>query len=261
MNVLDQIFANKRQEVERALLTRPFARVRTAAEASPPVPGFLPVLRRPQDLRPRLIAEVKKASPSHGLLVADFDPLSIAFAYKSNGASALSVLTDERYFMGSLDYLVQVATQEPCLPVLRKDFIYHPYQVYEARAAGASAILLIAAMLAPEQLKDLRQLAQDLGMDALVEVHTLAEVEIALASDADLVGVNNRNLQDLSVNLETSHLLRASIPPEICMVAESGIHTRADVDRLGEIGVDAILVGEALVTAPDIAAKVRELSL
>jgi indole-3-glycerol phosphate synthase len=261
MSVLDEIFANKRSEVEEARRRVPLQTMRAAAEAAPVSPNFTAALRRVGDQRPRLIAEVKKASPSRGLLVENFNPTQLAGIYRENGASAISVLTDQRYFMGSLDYLRAVAALRPHLPVLRKDFIFDPYQVYEARSAGASAILLIAAMLEPGKLRELHDLAKDLRLSILIEVHNREELETALAVGTDLVGVNNRNLHDLKVSLETTFQLREFIPAHVCVVAESGIQTRAHVDRLALANVDAILVGEALVTAQDVAAKVRELAL
>ena len=221
--------------------------------------------------RPALIAEIKRGSPSRGLLVADFDPLRLAGLYAENGAAAISVLTDERYFGGSLDHLRAVAVAQGGRaegpPLLRKDFICDPYQVYQARAAGADAILLIAASLAPILLAELLALAHDLGMAALVETHDEAELATALASHARLIGINNRNLHDFTISLETTLRLGRRVPAEVCLVAESGIFAAEDVARLAEIerggggrGVDAILVGEALVTAADVAAKVRALS-
>lgn len=261
MSVLDEIFANKRIEVEQSRSHHPLQSVRAAAEAAPAPLNFTAALRRADEQRPRLIAEVKKASPSRGLLVENFNPTQLASIYRDNGASAISVLTDQRYFMGSLEYLIAVAALSPGLPVLRKDFIYDAYQVYEARASGASAILLIAAMLDLATLQDLRELARELQLSALIEVHNRKELDAALITDPDLVGVNNRNLHDLKVSLETTFELREHIPNHVCMVAESGIQTRNHVDRLAQAGVDAILVGEALVTAEDVAAKVRELAL
>lgn len=261
MSVLDEIFANKRIEVEETRRRVPLQTMRTAAEAAALSPNFTAAVRRVGDQRPRLIAEVKKASPSRGLLVENFNPTRLAGLYRDNGASAISVLTDQRYFMGSIEYLRAVAALRPQLPVLRKDFIFDPYQVYEARAAGASAILLIAAMLEPIKLRELHDLAKDLSLSILIEVHNREELDTALATGTDLIGVNNRNLHDLKVSLETTFQLRELIPAHVCMVAESGIQTRAHVDRLALANVDAILVGEALVTAQDVAAKVRELAL
>jgi indole-3-glycerol phosphate synthase len=194
------------------------------------------------------------------VICTSFDPLTLARIYQENGASAISVLTDEHYFKGSLDYLRQIADHSLHLPLLRKDFIFNPYQVYEARAAGADAILLIAAYLQPIQLSDLHTLANELGMSALVEIHNKAELDAVMTvCHPSMVGINNRNLHDFSVTLETTLHLRPYVPVGICLVAESGIHTRADVDRLGQAGIDAVLVGEALVAAPDVAAQVRSL--
>jgi indole-3-glycerol phosphate synthase len=261
MNVLDEIYANKRNEVERQEKLIPLAQMRAAAENSPIPSDFRAALLKPGGARPRLIAEVKHASPSRGLLTQDFDPVRLARIYQQNGASAISVLTDQRYFQGSLDDLIVVAALEPSLPILRKDFIFSPFQVYEARTSGASAILLIVAMLEPALLAELFSLASSLQLTVLAETHSLDEIQTALTIGADLVGVNNRNLKDLKINMETIYQVRAHIPPSVCIVAESGIHTREDVDRLDYLGVDAILVGEALVTATDIPAKVRSLAL
>lgn len=259
MSILDEIFAHKRLEVQRQQAEVPLAVVQARAAAAPAALDFIAALQDAPH-KPALIAEVKHASPSRGILIADFDPLKLARTYQSNGAAALSVLTDEHYFKGSLDFLSQIAGLKPRLPLLRKDFIFDPYQVYEARAAGADALLLIAAMLEPPQLGELQALARQLGMAALIEVHSLDEIQTVLPYEPSLVGVNNRDLRDFSVSLETSLALRAHIPPDATMVAESGIHTPQDVSRLAQAGVDAILVGEALVTASDIGAAVRSLS-
>ncbi len=203
------------------------------------------------------------------MLCPDFDPIHLATTYAANGAAAISVLTDEPFFQGNLVYLTQIRSQlasrlnpsdrpDP-VPLLRKDFIIHPYQVYEARAAGADALLLIAAVLPDAELAELLSLTQSQGMTALVEVHDRQELMRVLSLAPRLVGVNNRNLHDFSVNLDTCLRLRSLVPPDVCFVAESGIQTRADMARLAAAGVDAALVGEALVTAPDVGAKVRGL--
>lgn len=259
MTILDEIFTHKRSEVARQKRLRPLTAIRAEAESAPPARDFAAALRTAVR-RPALIAEVKFASPSRGILVANPDPLALAETYRRNGASAVSVLTDERYFKGRLDYLQRIAASEPRLPLLRKDFICDEYQVYEARAAGADALLLIVAGLPPDRLRRLQDLALELGLAALVEVHSEEELETALECGARLVGINNRNLHDFSVSLETTSRLRARIPAGVAVVAESGIHTGADVARMAAAGVDAILVGEALVSAPDTAARVRELS-
>ena len=261
MSILEEIFDHKTAEVEDQKRACPPAQVRRlAGEASPPM-DFTRAIRRGPGQRPALIAEVKKASPSRGLLAADFDPLRLARLYRDNGASAISVLTETRYFQGSLDNLRQIAALAPRLPLLRKDFIFDPYQVYEARSTGADAILLIAAHLEPACLAELHALAGELGMAALVEVHSQVELEKALAAcRPPLLGINNRDLGDFTVDLETTARLRPLAPAGTCVVAESGIHSPADVDRLMASGVDAVLVGEALVTAPDPAARIRSLA-
>jgi indole-3-glycerol phosphate synthase len=261
MNILDEIFAHKIVEVAASKQTVPLARIRALAEQAAPPLDFTAALRRKPGQRPALIAEVKQASPSRGVIAANFDPLALASAYGHNGASAISVLTDERYFKGSLEILRQVGALKLGLPLLRKDFLLDPYQLYEARAAGADAVLLIAAYLEPALLRDLHQLARDLGLAALVEVHSEDELEKVLAAcQPALIGINNRDLRDFSVHLETTLRLRERVPAGVCLVAESGIHTRADVDRLADANVDAVLVGEALVSAPDVSAKVRSLA-
>ncbi|MBN1372410.1 MAG: indole-3-glycerol phosphate synthase TrpC [Anaerolineaceae bacterium] len=261
MNILAEIFAHKRVEVAEQQARVPMAAVRAAAEAARPTLDFVAALRRPPEAKPRLIAEIKRASPSRGLLAPIPDPTALAQVYMDNGAAAISVLTDSRYFQGSLDDLRAVAGMKTRVPLLRKDFLCDPYQVYQARAAGADAVLLIAASLDEAQLRDLHALASELGLAVLVEVHDENELEKAFAAcNPGLVGVNNRNLRDFNVRLETTLALRTLVPAGVCMVAESGIRTAADVERLREVGVDAILVGEALVTAPDPAAKVRSLA-
>ena len=259
-SILDEIFAYKRLEVAERQAVRPLARVIAQAEQAAPPRDFVAALRRGSSpAAPALIAEIKFASPSRGRLLADQDPAALAELYRANGASAISILTDERYFQGSLAYLQSVASLEPRLPLLRKEFVCSPYQVYEARAAGADAVLLIAAMLAPSELASLHALILALGMTPLVEVHTLDELQAALECSPLLVGINNRDLHTFQVSLETTLRLRPRVPPQVCLVAESGIQTPADVSILAEAGVDAMLIGEALVTAPDIAIKIQEL--
>jgi indole-3-glycerol phosphate synthase len=215
-----------------------------------------------------LIAEIKKASPSKGLLRPKFDPVELAVNYIRHGANAISVLTDAKYFQGNISFLGDVqAALEPerqkkkiACPVLRKDFIVDPYQVYEAKLAGADALLLIAACLKDDELADLLKRTRQVGMTALIEVHTKEELDRVLPLKPRLIGVNNRNLHDFSVDLKTCIELRQYVPADICFVAESGIHTRADVQRLVKEGVDAILVGEAIVKQKEVGPKVRELS-
>lgn len=259
--ILDQILEHKREEVSSLKQMFPLANVREAAVAATSDKDFLAALRHPPGDGPALIAEVKRASPSRGLLVQDFNPVNLARLYKANGASSVSILTDERFFKGSLDDLQAVANDEGVgLPLLCKEFVFDPYQVYRARLAGADALLLIAACLDVSQLSDLMALCRELGMEPLVEVHNLDELEVALKCEPALLGVNNRDLHDFSVDLETTIAMRPDIPEDILLVSESGIRSAEHVERLATAGVDAILVGEALVTAPDIAAKVRELA-
>ncbi|MEJ2709464.1 MAG: indole-3-glycerol phosphate synthase TrpC [Anaerolineales bacterium] len=265
MNILQEIFTYKQQVLAQRKHERPLKAVVATAQAAPPPLDLVGALlgkggSAPQSAFPALIAEVKRGSPSRGLLARDFDPLHLARLYVDNGAAAISVLTDERYFGGHLDYLAQIAGLTPRPPLLRKDFICDPYQVYEARAAGADAILLIVAGLSAPQLAELHALTKTLGMAALVEVHTRQELEQALALKPALVGINNRDLSDFSVNLETTLGLLPHVPKGVVVVSESGIRDRQDVERLAAAGVQAVLVGEALVAAEDTAARVRELS-
>jgi len=259
MSILDEIFAHKRDQVARQKMERPVESVRTAAERADEPRDFVGALRQ-NVAQPALIAEIKRASPSRGPLVEDFDPLQLAHIYQRNGAAAISVLTDARYFQGHLSFLTAVRRAVQ-LPVLRKDFVFDQYQVYEARAAGADAILLIVAMLEDYALRGLYRLTRSLGMEALVEVHDEEELARALQIEPRLVGINNRNLHTFEVDLETTARLRPLIPPEAAVVAESGIHTPADVSRLAAIGADAMLVGESLVVAQDTGAQVRRLAI
>lgn len=257
-SILREIFEHKQREVEEQRRRRPLHTIRRAAEQAGPGLDFVSALRGRQ--RPALIAEVKQASPSRGVLAPNFDPLALAQIYRDHGAAAISVLTDERYFQGSLDFLRRIANLDGRPPLLRKDFLFDEYQLYEARAAGADAVLLIAAQLEPGLLSDLHALTLELGMAPLVEVHNRSELDLALACNPNLLGVNNRNLHTFRVDLNTTLAMRPHIPEQVCLVAESGIHYAEDVQRLRDAGVDAILVGEALVTAADTAAKVRELA-
>lgn len=255
--VLDRILADKRAEVEESKRRRPLPELLAALEGAPPARPFAAALRGPGI---RLIAEVKAASPSKGVLRADLDPVALARTYASAGAAAISVLTDRPYFQGSLEHLRAVREALPQgPPLLRKDFLIDPYQLYEARLHGADAVLLIVAALTPSLLGELLQGARALGMDALVEVHHEEELQVALAAGADLIGVNNRDLRTFHTDLATTERLRPLVPPHVTLVAESGVHTRDDVARMAACGVHALLIGEALVVAPDPAAKIRDL--
>jgi indole-3-glycerol phosphate synthase len=259
MTILDEIFAYKRKEVSERKAQFPLSRLQEKAADATPGLDFLHTLRASPS-KPALIAEVKKGSPSKGVIAADLDPIEMARIYQQNGASAISVLTDRQYFMGDLAYLARIRKELPATPLLRKDFIFDPYQMYESRAAGADAVLLIVAGLDGTRLNDLLHLCQQLGMTALVEVHTLRELEVALNLRPKLIGINNRNLHDFSVDLKTTQRLRSQIPLDVCVVAESGIHSPEDVRQLAQAGADAILVGEALVSATNIPAQVRSLA-
>ena len=205
-----------------------------------------------------LIAEIKKASPSKGVIKEDFNPLQIAQQYQQAGASALSVLTDQDFFQGKLSYLTDVK-KEVELPLLRKDFIIDLYQIYQARAYGADAVLLIAAILEQEDLRDYLNLAQELGLDVLLEVHNRKELEMALEVDAEIIGINNRDLKVFEVDLATTLGLKRLIPDDKVVISESGIKDRSDINLLSEHEIDGVLVGEALMRSDDINAKVKEL--
>ena len=259
MSILAEIIAQKKIEI--AGLDAPS--LRRAAERAPAPRDFLSALLSRERAGVKLIAELKRASPSKGILAPHLDLFEVAEIYARNGASAISVLTDERYFRGRLETLRELRfTRRLELPLLRKDFIIDEVQMYESRASGADAVLLIAAALTDElRFADLHALALALGLTPLVEVHDEAETERALRlKGIRLIGINNRNLATFDVSLATTERIRPMIPEDIAVIAESGIFTAKDVERLATANIDAILVGEALVTALDIPAKVRELS-
>jgi indole-3-glycerol phosphate synthase len=265
MNILEKILAQKKLEI--AALDA--LGLRRAAESGPTPRDFLAAIQRRRfRLRPSLITELKRASPSKGILAPHLDLFQVADIYTQNGAAAISVLTDEKFFMGSLEILRKLNDLRPLtfdhhpVPLLRKDFIIDQAQIYEARANGADAILLIAAALPDDKhFADLHACTKSLGLTALVEVHDESETERALKiPNIQLIGINNRNLATFEVTLTTTERLRPMIPSTITVVAESGIFTAADVERLEKANIDAILVGEALVTSEDIPAKVRELA-
>ncbi len=300
--ILDEIVADNRKELESRQRSFPLAEVRRMALEQTPTLDFAAALAGD---RVRLIAEVKRASPSKGAIRVDADPVEIAKVYASNGASAISVLTETKHFQGSLQDLkaIRDALDGPAengpdiasqsvqglvpagglgvspnssnlpprmgargliagrrtIPLLRKDFLFDPYHIYESRAYGADALLLIVAILAPAQIKELLFLSHQLGLKCLVEVHNEAELAVALKTEARIIGVNNRNLDTLKVSLNTTKRLRAFIPPDRIVVSESGIKDPEDVEMLRHLRIDAILVGEALMSAPDIAVKMKEL--
>ncbi len=257
-SILDKIVAAKREELADAQRAAPLAAVQRMAMEQP----------RPLSLSAalsgdgiRLIAEVKKASPSRGLLSPDFDPVRLAGTYIANGAAAVSCLTDPR-FQGELAHLsaIKQSGVSGSAPVLRKDFLFDPYQVYEARAAGADGILLIVAILEPPLLRELLETAQSLGMQCLVEVHDEGELETAVDAGAEIIGINNRDLHTFTTDLAVSQQIAPLVPGDKVVVSESGIFTADDLRLLSAFRVNAVLVGEAIVTNPDVAAKVRELS-
>lgn len=255
--ILDKILATKVEEVAAAREAVPLNALMAAAVDAPPPRDALAALQRPVTVA--LIAEVKHASPSKGILIEDFDPVALAQTYAANGAAVISVLTDEQYFLGQLDDLRAVRAAVN-VPVLRKDFIIDPYQVYEGRAAGADLMLLIVAALADGQLAELHNLIVALDMLPLVEVHNEAEVARALRVGPQLLGINNRDLKTFQVDRATTARLAALVPPDMLLVAESGIRSGLDVRQMGQQGAHAVLVGESLVRAGDVAAQVRALS-
>lgn len=256
MNYLSKIFEAKLEEVRDRSLRTPLAELRSRASDAEPPRGFLDALRG-ASVSPALIAEVKKASPSQGMIRPDFDPVAIARMYREAGAHCLSVLTDERFFQGSADNLV-VARQSSGLPVLRKDFLLDPYQVWEARAMGADAVLLIAAMLEPSRLADLHALARELHMDVLVEIHDEQDSERAEVCQPDLVGINNRNLHTFETDVSVTERLAPLWVGRALLVSESALEEAEDVRRVSAAGARAVLIGTAFCRAASIPDKVRE---
>ena len=254
--ILDDIIANKKEELAETKRRTPLADIKSRAVEAEPTRGFGIALSGCDEIR--LIAEVKKASPSKGLIRENFDPVKIARLYESSGASCISVLTEQKFFQGRLEYLDAIR-KSVALPLLRKDFIIDAYQIFEARAAGADAVLLIAACLERERMEDFLGVAKELGLDALVESHTYKELDKSLLAGASLVGVNNRDLSSFTVSLQTTLDLLKDIPEDRTAVSESGITTREDALMLRKAGVDAILVGESLMREKDIGKKVKEL--
>jgi indole-3-glycerol phosphate synthase len=255
--ILGQIVADNLEELESRKRSFPLKELQTVALEQPSPLDFASALHGNHI---KLIAEVKKASPSRGVIRSDFNPVAIAQTYVANGAAAISVLTEARYFQGSLNHLRDIRRAlGNRLPLLRKDFLCDPYQVYESRAHGADSVLLIVAILTPEKLKELLGLSHELGMSCLAEVHNEAELEIALKGGARIIGINNRDLTTLTVDLTTTERLRPLIPKDRTVVSESGIRDRSDMEKLKKWGVDAVLIGESLMSAPNIATKMKEL--
>ena len=255
--ILDQIVEAKRASLERAMAETPLAELERRIADVPPAVDFASSLRG-DDIR--LIAEVKKASPSAGLLRAEFDPAWLASTYAASGAAAISCLTDA-HFEGTLEHLRQVkdAVAATVVPALRKDFLTHPYQLYEARANGADAALLIVAVLSAAQLREMLDTARDVGLQCLVEVHDEGEMVTAAEAGAAVIGINNRDLRTFKTDLAVTGALASKAPADAVLVSESGIRDRADMERLRDLGAHAALVGEAIVTQPDPGAKIREL--
>jgi indole-3-glycerol phosphate synthase len=253
---LDKIVAQKREELEQRQKITPLAELEAAIKEKPS-PLDMAAALRGDNLR--LIAEIKRASPSRGVLSPNLDAVKLAQTYAKCGAAVISVLTESRYFGGSGEDLEAVRRELPNMPLLRKDFIIKPYQIYEARAWGADALLLIVAILDDNELKELLSLSHELGMNCLVEVHNEDELERALAGNAKIIGINNRYLDTMAVDINVTRNLRPLIPPDRIVVSESGIKGRGDIQKMRELGVNAVLIGEALVTASDVAAKIKEL--
>ncbi|MFH1032760.1 MAG: indole-3-glycerol phosphate synthase TrpC [Chloroflexota bacterium] len=258
--MLEPIVADTKLTLEGRKKALPLAKLKEMALKQPRPLDFASALR---GTGIKLIAEVKRASPSKGIICPDFNPVEIARTYAANGASAISVLTEPKYFQGSLDHLKDIRKAlGNRIPLLRKDFIFDPYQVYEARAYGADSLLLIVAILTPEKLRKLLKLSYELGMSCLVEVHNEAELAIALKSEARIIGINNRDLKTFNVDITTTQrlcpLILHSVKDRI-VVSESGIKDHKEITKLKQWGINAVLIGESLLTAPDIGAKIKEL--
>ena len=253
--MLDKIVAQKREELKQRKMVATMAYLQERIARQKPAVDFALALKGDHI---RLIAEVKQASPSRGILTSNFSPTKLARTYAEGGAAAISVLTEANYFGGNIEHLAAIK-EAVGLPLLRKDFIFDPYQVHESRAYGADALLLIATILSQGQLEELISLSHSVGLKCLVEVHNEGEVERAVLSEAEIIGINNRDLNTFAVDINTTRRLRPLVPKERVTVSESGIKDRKDMEKLSRWGVDAVLVGEALVTAGDVLAKMQEL--
>ena len=256
MNILNQLAAHARERTEEAKRKLPLVELRNRVQALPKKNRALEQAIGKPGIS--FICECKKASPSKGLIASDFPFLQIAEEYEAAGADAISVLTEPKWFLGSDEYLREIA-KKVSIPCLRKDFTVDPYMIYEARLLGAAAILLICSILDPEELREYREICDELGLSALVEAHDEEEIRTALDAGARIIGVNNRNLKDFTVDTENSRRLRSLIPGDVLFVSESGVRDAEDVEKLREIGVDAVLVGEALMRAKDKRQMLRQL--
>lgn len=256
LHILDKIIQNKTKEVHKRKSETPISELANRIQDVPMLRPFSDSLQRDDNVA--VIAEIKRSSPSAGLLRADFDPITIARCYERNGASAISVLTDQKFFGGNIQHL-HLVREYVDLPILRKDFILDPYQVIEARAYGADAILLILSLLSESQCAELVTAAREYGLETLVEVHTTEELKRALELPFSLIGVNNRNLNSFSVDLSTTEKLITAVPSEAVIVSESGIRNRQDIERLSKLGIDAVLVGETLMREQDVGGTLSDL--
>ncbi len=258
--ILDEIVSNKKEELKDRKTTLPLSELKARIKDLPDTKGFKRAVERGEnkDSPVRLIAEIKKASPSKGIIREDFNPQRLAWIYEEAGASALSVLTEEKYFLGNIEYLSQ-ARNVAKIPILRKDFIIEPYQIYEARAFGADAVLLIASLLDRQKIDEFLGIAMDLDMDAIVEIHDMKELEKALQTKADIIGINNRDLMTFKIDIGTTYRLKDEVPMDKVIVSESGINNRYDIVQMQKADIDAVLIGTALMREEDIAKKIREL--
>jgi len=255
--ILDEIIKNKSEELREAKQRIPLAGMKRIALRQPDALSLVDSLKSD---RVHVIAEIKRSSPSRGVIRENFDPVEIANIYAANGATAISVLTESKYFSGKLDYLSEIKKAiQARVPILRKDFIIDPYQIYESKAAGADAILLIVAILDPATFNELLQLSHEIGLCCLVETHTESEIFTALNGNACIIGINNRDLSTFTIDINTTIRLRPLIPEGHIVVSESGIKTRKDIEMLHRHGVNAMLIGERLMSAPDIAMELRGL--
>ncbi|HAJ05146.1 MAG TPA: indole-3-glycerol phosphate synthase TrpC [Chloroflexi bacterium] len=257
MTILNDILTRKKEEVQGDRKSMPRKELEKLALAMPPNINFLKAINERKTEIPNLIAEIKHRSPSKGILCQNFNHIKLAQTYVKNDVSAISVLTDQYFFGGSLAHLKSIYELQTGLPLLRKDFIYDEYQLYQAKVAGASAALLIVAMLDEATLANLINVASEINLDVVVEIHNTKELEIALKTETKIIGINNRNLHTFKTSLNTTKQLRPLIPNNICVIAESGIHNNTDVKTLAQLNINAMLIGEGIVTAKDIGSKIQ----